>query len=85
MIKIEAYNALVQCRKNCRLCEGLANPAEPEYAQWDSRHIGAWSVGQGNLDAQVMIVGQDRGTTQYFTEWEGRDQPQGNPTNENLL
>jgi hypothetical protein len=28
MEKIEAYNALVQRRKNCRICEGLTNPAE---------------------------------------------------------
>lgn len=82
MDKSEAYNALVQCRKNCRLCKGLTNPAE--YEQLNSQHIGPWSLWQGNLNTQVMIVGQDWGDTEYFAKWQGRDQPHGNPTNENL-
>jgi uracil-DNA glycosylase len=82
--KIEAYNALVQCRKNCRICKGLTNPASPEYCRWDSQHIGPWSLWQGSLDAQVMIVGQDWGGIKYFVDWQGRDQPHGNRTNENL-
>jgi uracil-DNA glycosylase len=30
------------------------------------------------------VVGQDWGDVSYFRRWEGRDQPSGNPTNENL-
>jgi uracil-DNA glycosylase family 4 len=82
MNKTEAYNALVQNRKDCHACNGLTNPAE--YGRWDSHHIGPWPLWQGNLDAQVMIVGQDWGDTKYFVGWQGQDQPHGNRTNENL-
>ena len=36
------------------------------------------------MDADLMVVGQDWGTTDYFLKWKGLDQSQGNPTNDNL-
>ena len=79
--KREAYNNLVRERKACRACQGLINPADYNY---DSDQIGPWSLWQGNLDSDLLIVGQDWGDTEYFEKWEGRDQPTGNPTSENL-
>jgi hypothetical protein len=43
-----------------------------------------WSLWQANLNSEIVLVGQDWGDISYFRQWEGRDQPSGNPTNENL-
>jgi DNA polymerase len=51
---------------------------------YDSTEIGPWSRWQGNLDAELVVVGRDWGDVPYFQKWEGRDQERGNPTNENL-
>jgi len=80
----QAYNNLVRERKACRACQGLVNPADYPHNVYDSDQIGPWSLWQGNLDSDLLIVGQDWGDTRYFEKWEGRDQPTGNPTNENL-
>ena len=49
----------------------------------DSDQIGPWSLWQGNLNADLVIVGQDWGDTRYFIQNAGRESPR-NPTNENL-
>jgi DNA polymerase len=79
-----AYRELVARRKACRQCAGLMNPSACCGGRFDLDQIGPWTLWQGALDARVLIVGQDWGDTRYFTKWAGRDQPQGNPTNENL-
>ncbi len=84
MDKVNEYRLLVEKRKACCLCRGLSNPATVADGRWDSREIGPWSLWQANLDSEVVIVGQDWGDVSYFLQWEGRDQPGGNPTNENL-
>ncbi len=84
MDKRRRYNLLVQQRKRCRLCVGLTNPSDATCRRFDSEQIGPWSLWQGSLDADVLVVGQDWGDTSYFHRWRGRDQPFGNPTNENL-
>lgn len=50
----------------------------------DSNQIGPWSLWQGNLNAKILVVGQDWGDIKYFKKWSGKDQPHGNTTNENL-
>jgi DNA polymerase len=85
MTKIEEYKRLVERRKNCRLCnDNLFNPAMVADGLYDSGEIGPWSLWQGTLNAQLFVVGQDWGDTLYFEKWQGKDQPSGNPTNENL-
>jgi hypothetical protein len=86
MNRQEAYKTLVEKRKNCGLCTktGLVNPACFENGDYDSDHIGPWSRWQGNLNADIMVVGQDWGDIAYFKKYEGFDQPSGNPTNTNL-
>jgi DNA polymerase len=74
----------VQQRKGYRLCTGLTNPADATCCHLDSDEIGPWSRWQGNLDADIVVVGQDWGGTGYWHRWEGRDEPSGNETNENL-
>ena len=52
--------------------------------RYDSKQIGPWPLWQGNLNAELLVVGQDWGDISYFQKWQGRDQPSGNRTNENL-
>jgi len=86
MGKQDDYNLLVDKRKACRLCvgSGVSNPACIEDGIYDSNQIGPWSCWQGNLNAEIIVVGQDWGDTAYFLKWKGLDQPTGNPTNTNL-
>lgn len=74
------YASLVGARKTCHACKGLVNPAE---LRWDSDQIGPWSLWQGNLQAELMVVGQDWGDRQFFDRNKGHD-PSGNPTNRTL-
>jgi uracil-DNA glycosylase len=70
-----AYDSLVAARKACRACEGLENPSRCAGGVWDAEHIGPWSRWQGNLNAAVMVVGQDWGSEGYFTDNRGCDKP----------
>ncbi|MFM7055674.1 MAG: uracil-DNA glycosylase family protein [Planctomycetota bacterium] len=81
--KQQQYEALVEKRKACRLCVGLSNPAEPALRQFDSSQIGPWSRLHGDLDAQLMIVGQDWGGVKYYQDNKGFDRLD-NPTMRNL-
>ena len=78
-----SYAALVRARKSCRACTRLINPADCDGGVYDSDHIGPWSQWQGNLNADLLIVGQDWGDTRYFTDNQGREKAQ-NTTNEVL-
>jgi DNA polymerase len=86
MSKIAEYKCLVDERKVCNRCLhlGLTNPARFEGGRFDSAQIGPWSLWQGNLNAPLMVVGQDWGTTDYFERNRGRD-IRGNPTDLNLI
>src|SRR4051794_21164295 len=77
------YRELVAARKACRACSGLTNPAACGGGTHDSDHIGPWSLWQGNLDAELMIIGQDWGDENYFLDNAGRESRR-NPTNECL-
>lgn len=91
MNKSAEYKKLVDERKLCRRCQslGLTNPAEIESGRFDSEQIGPWSRWQGNLNAPLMVVGQDWGGIDYFVESnkdkdKGRDK-RDNPTDLNLI
>lgn len=81
-----AYSQLVEKRKACRLCEGLGltNPSICERGVYDfNGDIGPWTRWQGNLDADLMVIGQDWGGTEYYSEHKGLDEDI-NPTNKRL-
>lgn len=82
--RTESYAALVRGRQACHACRGLINPSECEGGIHDSDQIGPWSLWQGNLSADLLVVGQDWGDTRYFAKNKGRESPR-NPTNETLL
>ena len=68
MTKEEQYNALVEKRKACKKCSncGLINPSQIESGKFDSDEIGPWTRWHGNLNADVMIIGQDWGREAEF-------------------
>ena len=78
------YAELVARRKACRACTGLTNPSAVDDGAFDSDHIGPWSRWQGNLSADLMLVGQDWGDTRYFRRFRGLDDDK-NPTNRTLM
>jgi len=70
--KKEAYNELVNKRKNYVFPDGLHNPSEIEGGIYDKEtQIGPWSKWQGNLNADIMLIGQDWGDVNFFIKCEG--------------
>src|SRR5258708_37947538 len=65
------YEALVKARKACHVCTGVTNASSIERGIYDCDEIGAWSLWQGNLNAQAMIVGQDWGDVDWFLRVKG--------------
>jgi len=63
--------------------KGLTNPAEYENGIFDCDHIGPWSRWQGNLNTQLMIIGQDWGDVGYFQRYKGHDTA-NNPSNKTI-
>lgn len=55
--KLAAYSELVAARKKCEACPCLTNPSK--YPELDSEHIGPYSRWQGNLNSDLLVVGQD--------------------------
>jgi uracil-DNA glycosylase len=78
--KIKAYQDLVNSRKACQLCDGLTNPSAINDGIFDSNHIGPWSRWQGNLNSELMIIGQDWGDIKYFQDNKGYEKDD-NPSN----
>ena len=78
-MKTTQYRDLVAQRKACRRCSGLRNPSEGSLGQFDSEEIGPWSRLHGDLDAAIMVVGQDWGDTSYYKKHSGLDDLR-NPT-----
>lgn len=70
-------------RKVCMECSGLENPARCCEGRYDSDHIGPWTLWQGNIRSELMVIGQDWGDTKYFAKNYGRDGADS-PTNRNL-
>jgi hypothetical protein len=66
------YEALVKARKECRVCSGVSNASDIDDGKFDCDEVGALSLWQGNLDAELMVVAQDFGDVRWFLEAEGR-------------
>lgn len=86
--KQATYLALVAQRKQCCVCPKsnlnvvrLSDCHQDEYGSID---IGPWTEWQGNLDAELMVVGQDWGGTENYQGQRGCDRD-GDDTNTNLV
>lgn len=85
MNKKEQYLTLVKKRKEFIFSEGLINPSKIENGKFDrEEHLGPWSMWQGNLDARILVIGQDWGNIKYYLDKEGYD-ADDNLTDRNLV
>ncbi|MED5590661.1 uracil-DNA glycosylase family protein [Bacillus subtilis] len=82
--KNRKYRELVHQRKQCTLCQGIKNPAVILDGRYDSNHINPWTRWCGNLNAKVMVVGQDWGHVEAFIRNKGQVNPL-NTTNNKLI
>lgn len=81
-IKSIFYKQLVDIRKRVEFEKTeLINPSELNI-QFD-QHLNAWAYWCGNLDAEILLIGQDFGNKAYYTNNNGKDEL-GNETNLNL-
>jgi len=69
----DLYRVLVAKRKAHVFPPGLLNPSKIEGGKFDSEQLGPWSRWQGDLNADVVILGQDWGDLAYFLKNEGID------------
>jgi DNA polymerase len=70
--KERAYQELVKKRKKYKFPPGLINPANVKNGIFDKEiNIGPWCKWQGNLNAKIMLIGQDWGTVKYYIETKG--------------
>lgn len=83
MSKQTQYQALVAKRKQDPFFPGLLNPSTIDGGQFDCSQIGVWSRWHNDLDAKILLIGQDWGNEVYFCKNRGRDSDD-NPTNKNL-
>jgi uracil-DNA glycosylase len=83
MVEKEPYKKLVDKLKKFDFKDsGLKNPYKIN-DEYDGKHIGPWSEWQGNLEAKILVIGQDWGDVNYFETNKGKDRDD-NPTNKNL-
>jgi uracil-DNA glycosylase len=72
MDKQQKYRDLVVKRQGCDLClPHLTNASTIEQGRLDCNEIGAYTQWQGNLNAELMIVGQDFADRQGFIDHRG--------------
>ncbi len=84
MDKQAQYPQLVQKRKACRLCIDLTNPSVCENGVYDQEgHIGPWTRWQGNLNAELMVIGQDWGGEDFYITHQGKGNDE-NATNKTI-
>ncbi|MBA2876243.1 uracil-DNA glycosylase family protein [Thermaerobacillus caldiproteolyticus] len=83
--KKESYQLLVKERKLCSACNGVANPSKIMNGVFDNEDqcIGPWSKLKGDLNAKVMVIGQDWGNEEYYIHQQGKPNPD-NFTNKRL-
>ena len=80
MEKLDQYRALVALRKACFLCKGYGMKNQFAFPEYDTDAIGNWSNWAGNLDAELMIIGQDFSNQEYFERDKGLTEPKTNLT-----
>ena len=84
--RVTRYLQLVKARRGCQLCEhlGVRNPSMCSNDEFGSRNIGPWTNWQGNLDAELMVIGQEWDGYLNFIEQKGQDRD-NSPTNARLV
>ena len=75
MSKHSRYQEMVRDRTKCDLCAqlGLTNPANVQDGKFDGPDIGPWTRWNGNLNAKVLVVGQEWGDVNSLVRQKGLD------------
>jgi len=85
MNKQEEYRKLVEKRKSFKFQDGLTNPSETNY---DINQIEPWAQWQNNLDAEILVIGQEFCDLKTFNKCNGKVELFENvyeyPANKNL-
>ena len=83
--KLARYRLLVQERKNCIRCKdlGLTNPSQLQGGDFDADEVGPWTRWNGDLQASLMLVGQEWVGLSAFKRQKGLDENTG--TNKTLV
>lgn len=80
------YGKLVEARTRCDRCKslGLRNPADVQGGQLDAKEVGPWTRWNGDLNAPILVVGQEWGDVSSFERQGGLDNAKSK-TNEVLV
>lgn len=82
-LKQDLYNQLVFKRKEYDYNSlDIINPSKLSISNDD--HLNAWAYWHGNLNAEILLIGQDFGDVDYYKKYDGLDDPQ-NQTNKKLI
>ena len=82
--KAVQYRELVADRQACQRCHsiGLTNPASVQRGEFDGEEVGPWTRWNGDLNARIVVIGQEWGDVASFERQRGLDTP--SPTNRML-
>ncbi len=69
MHKAEAYQQLVEKRKKHKFENGLTNPADTKF---DIDELDPWAQWQNNIDADILVVGQEYCDTETYVQTEAK-------------
>lgn len=70
--KKQQYRELVAARKTCEVCRPeLTNPSHVKEGKLDSDRLGPYSLWQGNIDSQVLVIAQDFADITTFQSGKG--------------
>lgn len=76
------YKHLVEKRKQYKFSDAeILNPSDLDISF--DEHLNAWAYWHGNLNAEILLIGQDFGDQEYYEKNNGKDKPT-NETNVNL-
>jgi len=82
--KQKRYDRLVRARQEYDpTALGLVNPSRVDGGTYDAPHMGPWTRWAHDLNADLMVIGQDWGDEAYFRANDGLDKLT-NPTNKTL-
>jgi uracil-DNA glycosylase len=78
------YKHLVDKRKKYEFNDTeIINPSDPELNISNDEHLNAWAYWHGDLNADILLIGQDFGGYDYYSQKDGKDDPT-NATNVRL-
>ena len=82
MSKQEDYKNLVNNFKQHKFDDSIIHPFDLKHDK--KEHLNAWAYWHGDLEAKILLIGQDFGDEDYYNNNNGIDD-HNNPTNNSLI